>query len=304
MCKADNDVWCRPATKPDGTKCYEHILVYTDDILCLSMDPKSILDYLDQRFLLKPESRGQPKTCLGADIPPCSHSWEPDVCCWSMGSHTYVKEAVKNVETHLEGLGLALKKKVSTVLPHECKPELDVSKECDEEEVSQCHQRIGVLWWAVELGRVDICTEVSMMAADCAMPRKGHLDAVWHTFACLPAKRHDKSKMVFDSRSATFSVKTNELPRPDWLDFYKDVKEQVPHDAPESRGQAVELTAFVDSDHAWDTVTRRSKTGIFLFIQNAPIVSFSKKQTSIETSSFGSEFSAMKTAVEMVQWRA
>jgi len=63
----------------------------------------------------------------------------------------------------------------------------------------------------------------------------------------------------------------------------------------------VELTAFVDSDHAGDTVTRGSRTGIFLFIQNSPIVWFSKKQTSIETSSFGSEFSAMKTAVEMVE---
>jgi len=131
------------------------------------------------------------------------------------------------------------------------------------------------------------------------MPRKGHLDAVWHVFAYL--KRHDKSKMVFDSRSPAFSVKTNELPRPDWLDFYKDVKEQVPHDAPEPRGQAVELTAFVGSDHEGDTVTRRSRTGIFLFIQNAPIVWFSKKETSIETSSFRSEFSAMKTAVEMME---
>ena len=140
MCKADNDVWYRPATKPDGTKCYEHILVHTDDILCLSMNPKSILDYLDQRFLLKPEPRGQPKTYLGADIAPYSHSHEPDVYHWSMGSHTCVKEAVRNVETHLEGLGLALKKKVSTVLPHEYKPELDVSKECNEEEVSQHHQ--------------------------------------------------------------------------------------------------------------------------------------------------------------------
>jgi len=73
---------------------------------------------LDQRFLLKPESRGPPKTYLGADISPHSLSHEPDVYCWSMGSHTYVKEAVRNVETHLEELGLALKKKVSTVLPH------------------------------------------------------------------------------------------------------------------------------------------------------------------------------------------
>ena len=110
MCKADNDVWYRPATKPDGTKYYEYILVCTDNILCLSMNPKSILDYpksildyLDQRFLLKPESRGQPKTYLGADISPHSHEHKPDVYYWSMGSHTYVKEAVRNVETHLDG---------------------------------------------------------------------------------------------------------------------------------------------------------------------------------------------------------
>ena len=160
--------------------------MYTDDILCLSMNPKSILDYLDQRFLLKPESRGQPKTHLGADIAPYSHSHEPDVYCWSMGSHTYVKEVVRNVETHLEGLELALKKKVSTVLPHEYKPELETFKECKEEEVSQCRQRIGVLRWAVEFGRVDICTEVSMMAEDCAIPRKGHLDLVAFSFKGIP----------------------------------------------------------------------------------------------------------------------
>jgi len=90
----------------------------------------------------------------------------------------------------------------------------------------------------VELGRIDICTEVSMMVPHCAMPRKGHLDTVWHMFAYL--KRHDKSKMVFDSRLPTFSVKTNKLPRPDWLDFYKNVKEQVPHDAPERAGSGTD----------------------------------------------------------------
>ena len=216
-----------------------------------------------------------------------------------MGSQTYVRESIRNVETHLERKGLALKQKVTTVLPNNYAPELDVSTVCDDEEVSQYHQRIGVLRWAVELGRIDICTEVSMMAAHCAMPRKGHLEAVWHIFAYL--KRHDRSRMVFDARYPDVKDASEALPRPDWTDFYKDVKEQVPHDAPEPRGNPVEMTAFVDSDHAGDTVTRRSRTGIFIYIQSSPIVWFSKKQTSIETSSFGSEFSAMKTAVEMVE---
>jgi hypothetical protein len=216
-----------------------------------------------------------------------------------MGSTTYVQEAVRNVQAYLEGKGLELRKSVSAVLPGKYKPELDTSALCDEEGISQYHQRIGVLRWAVELGRADICTEVSMMAAHCAMPRTGHLEAVWHVFAYL--KKFNKSKMVFNSSPSNFLVKTSELPRPDWTEFYKDVQERIPPDAPEPRGQSVEMSAFVNSDHAGDTVTRRSRTGIWLFIQSSPITWYSKKQNSVETSSFGSEFAAMKTAVEMVE---
>ena len=48
-------------------------------------------------------------------------------------------------------------------------------------------------------------------------------------------------------------------------------------------------------------MSRRSRTGVIVFANRAPIISYSKKQGSIETSSFGSEFSAMKTAVELVE---
>jgi len=120
------------------------------------------------------------------------------------------------METYIGKQGLELKKKVSTVLLHECKPELDVSAQCKEqEEVSQHHQRIlvGVLRWTAELGRVDICTEVSMMAAHCTMPRKGHIEAEWHMVAYL--KKHDRSRMVFSSSPPDLDVKTSALPRRD-----------------------------------------------------------------------------------------
>ena len=152
-----------------------------------------------------------------------------------------------------------------------------------------------MLRWAVELGRVDICTEVSIMAAYAANPRVGHLDAVYHIFAWL--KRHDRSKLVFDSAY----VNNKEQSLPDWTDFYKDVKEQIPADAPEPLGKPVEMTSYIDSDHAGDKVTRRSRTGVFIFLNRALIVWYSKKQSSIETSSFGSEFSAMKTGTELVE---
>ena len=85
------------------------------------------------------------------------------------------------------------------------------------------------------------------------------------------------------------------------MDFYGKTKELIPPDAPEPRGNPVQTTCFEDSDHAGDEVTRRSRTGVLIFLNSSPILWYSKKQTSIETSSFGSEFSAMKTAMELIE---
>mmetsp|Transcript_16796 Transcript_16796/g.16223 ORF Transcript_16796/g.16223 Transcript_16796/m.16223 type:complete len:157 (-) Transcript_16796:444-914(-) len=54
------------------------------------------------------------------------------------------------------------------------------------------------------------------------------------------------------------------------------------------------MRKFVDLDHAGDTETRRSLTGFLLLLMSALIYWFSKKQTSVKTSSFESEFVAMK----------
>ena len=57
---------------------------------------------------------------------------------------------------------------------------------------------------------------------------------------------------------------------------------------------------FVDANHAADKVTRRSQTGILIFCNRAPIIWFSKRQNSVDSSTFGSEFTALKKAVELV----
>jgi hypothetical protein len=54
-------------------------------------------------------------------------------------------------------------------------------------------------------------------------------------------------------------------------------------------------------NHAGDKVTRRSRTGVLIYLNRAPIMWFSKRQNSVETSSFGSEFVALKIATEMIQ---
>jgi len=70
---------------------------------------------------------------------------------------------------------------------------------------------------------------------------------------------------------------------------------------PKSLGPSMTLRVYVDSDHAGDLVTRHSRMGFVVFLNGAPIYWSSKKQTSCETSTFGSEFVAMKQATEYIR---
>ena len=79
------------------------------------------------------------------------------------------------------------------------------------------------------------------------------------------------------------------------------MKEPIPENAPDPRGNDVDLRLFVDSDHAGDKRCRRSRTGFFIFLNSAPIAWLSKKQPTIETSVFGAEFVAMKHGIEALR---
>ena len=58
---------------------------------------------------------------------------------------------------------------------------------------------------------------------------------------------------------------------------------------------------FVDSDHAGDKLTRRSRTGFMIFMNMALINFVSKKQSTVETAVFGAEFVALKHGVETLR---
>jgi hypothetical protein len=61
------------------------------------------------------------------------------------------------------------------------------------------------------------------------------------------------------------------------------------------------MRLFVDSDHAGEQFTRRSRTGLLIYLNMAPIVWFSKRQRTVESSVFGAEFVAMKNGIETCQ---
>ena len=78
-------------------------------------------------------------------------------------------------------------------------------------------------------------------------------------------------------------------------------EEELPGNAPPPRGKEFLVRAKVDADHAGDTQTRRSRTGFIVYLQCAPIYWFSKKQNSVESSSFGREFCAMNQCCEYLR---
>ena len=69
---------------------------------------------------------------------------------------------------------------------------------------------------------------------------------------------------------------------------------------PLPRGNKVQFTCYVDADHARDQVTRRSVTGIVLLMNNTPIVWVSKRQKTVETSTYGSELVAARIATDLI----
>ena len=66
--KADLDVWYQAAMKVDGFKYYEYVLVYIDDILAVSGNPKAIMDYLESKYMLKKDSIKEPDSYLGTKV--------------------------------------------------------------------------------------------------------------------------------------------------------------------------------------------------------------------------------------------
>ena len=69
-------------------------------------------------------------------------------------------------------------KKSSTPMASDYRPELDISEELDHDDANYCQSVVGMLRWIVELGRIDVITEVSMMSSYMAAPRVGHLERV------------------------------------------------------------------------------------------------------------------------------
>ena len=76
----------------------------------------------------------------------------------------------------------------------------------------------------------------------------------------------------------------------------------TPRNIPEALSKYVMIKAYVDANHEGNIAHMRSHYGIIIYVNNAPIIWYSKRQNTVEASIFGSEFVALRIAIEMIEY--
>ena len=286
---ADNDVYMKKCTKADGFTYYEYIIVYVDDIICVAENASIFMKKLEKIYKLK-NGYHKPETYLGMQLK------QSEKGSWLLSSTAYLTNVIRELKERLQSVNMKLPTRCPTPLPSNYRAEMDDSKLLDPEWTNWYQGLIGILRWLTEIGRVDISYAVSTSSSYLVQPRKGHFKAALNIFGYLNKTLHYGILLDAEYPDLRGYIPVDSSR---WKEFYPLAKESIPNVGP--RGNGVIISAFVDADHAGDHTNRRSHTGIVIFVNKAPILWYSKRQTTVETSSYGSELVAMKTAVEMIE---
>jgi Reverse transcriptase (RNA-dependent DNA polymerase) len=263
--RCDRDVWMRAREEGDG---YDYICTHVDDFKIVARDPDRWKSHISAAFLLK--SIGPPSYYLGND-----YNFSTDEGAWVLSCATYLKECIRRIEADDELLLDGTLWTHRTPLPEGCHPELDDSTLLSDVGVRKYQMLIGMAQWACTIGRLDIAFAVSSLSRFSAAPREYHLELALHLFGYL--KKNPNRRIVLDSRPLIIDDDLrHDSFHPDFLDDYPDAKEDVGTDFPPAFGRELDTTVFFDADHAHDHVTRRSISGLIVFVGSTPVIWTSK----------------------------
>ena len=282
--KADPDVWMRP--EPGGT-CYEYIAVYVDDLAIAAKDPQAFCNELKKRYNLKLKGVGPLEYHLG-----CTYKEDPDGTL-AADPRRYVNKILESYERMFK----EKPRKSRPPLEGGDHPEMDTSELCDEHQTKQFQTLIGQFQWLIALGRFDIAVHVMSLSRFRAQPRKGHLDRAKRIVGYLLFL--PDGAIRFRTGEPDFSsLKDQEY---DWTrTVYSGACEQIPHDIPKPLGKHVQTTHYVDANLHHDLATGKAVTAVLHFLNQTPIDAYTKRQSTVETATYGSEFVAARTAVDQI----
>ena len=278
--RSDPDLWMKMANDGDH---YEYIATYVDDLIIISKNPEKYMDTIKKIYPVRNEEES-PTYYLGNNLQVRENR------TIKVSSEKYILEILRKHEaTH----GQLRKEKVPSV-PND-HPEEDDSPYLNSDGITEFQSIIGVCQWIQIAGRFDITFAVSSLSRFASNPREGHLNRAYKIFGYL--KKYPKRGYVINPQEPILNMKYEDLV-PDFGNQYKDFVEEEDKKVPESKMKELPITIFVDANHGHDKRTGKSISGIIVFVGRTPIYWCSKRQGSVQTSTFGAEFVALKKAVE------
>ena len=282
--QADPDVLMRP--EPGGT-CYEYIAVYVDDLAIAAKDPQAFCNELEKKYNLKLKGVGPLEYHLG-----CTYKKDPDGTL-AADPRRYVNKILESYERMFK----EKPRKSRPPLEGGDHPDLDTSELCEEHQTKQFQTLIGQLQWLISLGRFDIAVHVMSLSRFRAQPRKGHLDRAKRIVGYLLFLPDGAIRFRIGEPDFS-SLKDQEY---DWTrTVYSGACEQIPHDIPKPLGKHVQTTHYVDANLHHDLATGKAVTAALHFLNQTPIDAYTKRQSTVETATYGSEFVAARTAVDQI----
>ena len=176
-------------------------------------------------------------------------------------------------------------------------PELDTSEILEGDMAAKYLTMVGKRQWLVTLGRFDIHAQVATMSRFRAAPRQGHMDRLKRIYSYAIRTKDYAIRFRTDQPDYSF------LPDQDFdwtYSVYGYVQEIPPDDMPDPLGKEVISTTTMDENLNHCLATGKSWTGCLYFVNKTPADWYSKKQATVETATYGSEFVAAKTATEQI----
>jgi hypothetical protein len=100
------------------------LLVYLDDVLAISHEPKVLIDAIGEYYKVNSRSDKEPDIYLGANVEKVQMLDGREI--WATSPRNYVKNAIKTVKGLLveDGEGYVLKNKVKNPFPMNYQPKL------------------------------------------------------------------------------------------------------------------------------------------------------------------------------------
>ena len=189
-----------------------------DDIMVVSDVPQDTIDGFKCVFKLKGDKAAIPDMYIGASL-----SYAETINrnkCWSMSSAKYVQTAIDNIGKTLRKKGRKSPAKCVTPITYKYRSEEDETSELLGKKMTYFQELIGILRWAIEIGRADILLEVTQLSSHLATPRNGHMEQVYHIFGYL--KENLERKIYLDPDHP--DVKESRFQKFIWNTFTREQK--------------------------------------------------------------------------------